>query len=102
MERRRELRNPPFSKLVRLLITHSDNRTAMREAERLAGLLRRTAREWGMSDADVIGPAPSYPPRLRNAWRWSIVVRAPEPRMLLDKIPVPPAWRVDVDPVHAA
>ena len=102
MERRRELQNPPFSKLVRLLIAHSDNRTAMREAERLAGLLRRTAREWGMSGADVIGPAPSYPPRLRNAWRWSIVVRAPEPRMLLDKISVPPAWRVDVDPVHVA
>ena len=100
MERRRELRNPPFSKLIRLLFGHSDNRTAAREAERLAGLLRRTAREWGMSDTDVIGPAPSYPPRVRNAWRWRIIVRAPEPRILLDKIAVPPAWRVDVDPVH--
>ena len=102
MERRRELRNPPFSKLVRLHIGHSDNRTAMREAERLAGLLRRTAREWGMSDASVVGPAPSYPPRVRNAFRWQLAVRAPEPRLLLDKIAVPPAWRVDVDPVHLA
>ena len=102
MERRRELRNPPFSKLVRLLIAHTDERTAAREADRLAGLLRRTAREWGMSEAEVIGPAPAYPPRVRNAWRRQIVVRAPEPRVLLDKVGVPPAWRVDIDPLRAA
>ena len=102
MERRRELRNPPFSKLVRLLIAHTDDRTAAREADRLAGLLRRTAREWGMSEAEVIGPAPAYPPRVRNVWRRQIVVRAPEPRVLLDKVAVPPAWRVDIDPGRAA
>lgn len=101
MEHRRAQGNPPFSRLVRLLYDgHSDRQTALKEAQLLAGRLRRTAREWDMRGVDVIGPAPTYPPRIRNAWRWQMLVRAAEPRVLLDKVSVPPSWRVDVDPVN--
>ena len=57
------------------------------------------AREWDMRDLDVIGPAPAYPPRLRRAWRWHLLVRAADPRLLLDRVRVPSGWWVDVDPV---
>ena len=101
MEHRRAQGNPPFSRLVRLLYDgHSDRRTAQNEAQQLAGRLRRTVREWDMRGVDVIGPAPTYPPRIRNAWRWQLLIRAPEPRLLLDKLSIPSAWRVDVDPVN--
>ncbi len=101
MEHRRTQGNPPFSRLVRLLYDgHSDRQTAFNEAQQLAWRLRRTAREWDMRGVDVIGPAPTYPPRVRNAWRWHLLVRAAEPRLLLDKVNVPPSWRVDVDPVN--
>ena len=101
MEHRRAQANPPFGRLVRLLYDgHSDKRTAQNEAQQLAGRLRRTAHEWDMRGVDVIGPAPTYPPRIRNAWRWQLLIRAAEPRMLLDKVSIPSAWRVDVDPVN--
>ena len=101
MEHRRAQGNPPFSRLVRLLYDgHSDRQTAFNEAQQLAGRLRRTAREWDIRNVDVVGPAPTYPPRIRNAWRWQLLIRAPEPRLLLDKLSIPSAWRVDVDPVN--
>ena len=101
MERRRAQGNPPFGRLVRLLYNgHSDNRVAQNEAQQLAGRLRRTMHEWDIRGVDIIGPAPTYPPRIRNAWRWQLLIRAAEPRMLLDKVSIPSTWRMDVDPVN--
>ena len=53
-----------------------------------------------MRDVDVVGPAPAYPPRVRGAWRWQVVLRASDPRLLLTKTSVPPHWTVDIDPVN--
>ena len=101
MEHRRTHANPPFSRLVRLTYDgHSDRRVALKEAQQLAGRLRQTVREWDMGGVDVIGPAPTYPPRIRNAWRWHLLIRASKPGLLLDKVSIPPSWRVDVDPVN--
>ncbi len=98
--RRRDLGNPPFNKLIRLRYAHANRGVAAAEASRFAGLLRRARREWDMKEAELVGPAPAYPPRQRNGWQWHIIVRAPEPRALLDKVGVPPAWRIDVDPAN--
>ena len=96
---RRVRGDPPFGRLIRLVFGHADETASQREAQRLAILLRRTARQWGISHVDVIGPAPTYPPRLRGIWRWHILLRGADPRLLLDKVPMPPNWAVDVDPV---
>ena len=96
---RRAQANPPLTRLVRLLFGHTDRDAARHEAARLANVLGRVIREWDMRGVDVVGPAPTYPPRVRNAWRWHLLVRAPDPRLLLDKVNVPPGWTVDVDPV---
>ncbi len=95
---RRSLGAPPYARLVKLSFAHTDEPTARREAQRVAVQLRREARAWGMTDEHVIGPAPAYPARLRGAWRWQLVVRGPEPRQLVDKVELPPAWVMDVDP----
>ena len=95
---RRSLGAPPYARLVKLSFAHTDEPTARREAQRVAVQLRREARAWGMTDEHVIGPAPAYPARLRGAWRWQLVVRGPDPRRLVDKVELPPAWVMDVDP----
>ena len=46
-EFRREQGNPPFSKLVRLLYTHTNSALCEREASRLAGLIRRQSEGMG-------------------------------------------------------
>ena len=54
---------------------------------------------WGMSDVEVLGPVPAYPPRLRGRYRWHIVLRGADPRALLDRTTLRSEWVVDVDPV---
>ena len=71
-------------------------------AERMAAALKRAAREWAISHVDVVGPAPAYPPRVRGLWRWHLLLRGDNPRLLLDKVLVPPNWLVDVDPLATA
>jgi primosomal protein N' (replication factor Y) len=100
IELRRAHGNPPVTKLVRLLFGHSQPNLALNEAQRVASGLRRAAREWDVADVDVVGPAPGYPPRVRGAWRWHLFVRGGDPRLLLDKVDLPPGWTVDVDPVN--
>ena len=97
---RRAQGNPPFGRLALLLFGHADPQSARAEAQRLAADLRGLARKWDMRDVDVVGPAPAYPPRVRGAWRWQVVLRASDPRLLLAKTSVPPHWTVDIDPVN--
>nr|ABZ09342.1 putative DEAD/DEAH box helicase [uncultured marine microorganism HF4000_APKG7H23] len=99
---RRAHRYPPFGRLVRLLFGHADAATSRQEAQRMAAALKRAAREWAISHVDVVGPAPAYPPRVRGLWRWHLLLRGDNPRLLLDKVLVPPNWLVDVDPVATA
>ena len=95
-------RYPPAGRLIRLLFTHADAIASRREANRMAVLLRRAARQWDIRRVDVVGPAPAYPPRLRRGWRWQLLLRGDNPRLLLDKVATPPNWMVDVDPMTVA
>jgi primosomal protein N' (replication factor Y) len=99
MAYRRVQSDPPLGRLIRLAFGHRDESASRREAQRLAKLLEREARQWGVSRVNVIGPAPAHPARLRGIWRWQILLRGADPRLLLDKVDLPPNWVVDVDPV---
>ena len=96
---RHSLNAPPFTRLARLTFATANEGAARREAQRLAAVLKREARAQGMRYTDVLGPAPPYPPRLRGLWRWRIIVRSPDPHRLLDAVPLPANWSVDIDPV---
>ena len=102
MAHRREQGNPPFSRLIRLLYNHANRARCEAEALRLAGLLRQEAESSGHSEIEVLGPTPGHPSRLRGRYRWQLILRGAEPRSLLDKVPVPQSWAVDVDPVGTA
>ncbi len=99
---RRAHRYPPLGQLIRLFFGHTDEAASRQEAHRMAATLKRLAREWGINRVDVIGPAPAYPARLRGVWRWHLLLRGNNPRLLLDKVTLPPNWVVDVDPVSTA
>ena len=99
---RRQQGNPPYAKLIRLLYAHTNVAMCEREAIRLCDLLRRERDSWGYHDTDVLGPTPGYPARLRGHYRWQLVLRGPNPRLLLDRASVPQGWVVDIDPVGIA
>jgi primosomal protein N' (replication factor Y) len=96
---RRSLGYPPFSRMARLLCIHASQREARQAAENVAGLLQAEIRRRGMESTRLIGPAPAPLERLRGRWRWQIEVLAPDPTELLNAVPLPPMWVVDVDPV---
>lgn len=101
---RREHHNPPFTRLVRFLYQHTNPGYAEREAHRLGITLRENLGSQGLSEVEVVGPAPAFPARVRGRYRWQLLLRVPPtPAVgipaLLASLSAPPTWIVDVDPV---
>lgn len=96
---RRERLDPPFRRLALLRFRHTNATYAQREAGRLATLLRQACAARGLTEVDIVGPAPSYPHREKGHYHWHILVRAPDPLTLLRPLSLPRGWSVDIDPV---
>jgi len=99
IEYRREQRNPPFSRLVHMIYLHTNEGACQKEAQRFAGALRSAAYGQGLTDIDLIGPAPAHPQRVRGRYRWHLIIRGRNPHALLGTVTIPKGWTVDVDPV---
>jgi primosomal protein N' (replication factor Y) (superfamily II helicase) len=70
LERRRALRYPPFSHLVRVEVAATDQWLAQTSAERIAGALEQAI----PADTELLGPAPRF--RLRGRHRRQLVLKA--------------------------
>ena len=99
MAYRRQQGNPPYSRLIRLLFTHTNQAKCEADAIKLASKLRQTQAEWDITGTEILGPMPAFPTRLRGRYRWHIILRGANPRALLDKVDLPKGWVVDIDPV---
>ncbi len=89
---------PPFSRLVRLLFSHTNAAFAAEEARRLAEELRTRAA--GVPGIRIDGPMPPQVPRIRGRHRWSILLRGDDPAEVVRSLEeLPPGWVVDVDPL---
>ena len=99
IEFRRSYSNPPFSRLIHMVYQHTNAASAQTEAERMGRILRRDAYAAGLGDLDVVGPAPSFPERVRGRYRWHIVLRGRDIRTFLEAVALPQGWTLDVDPV---
>ncbi len=69
---RREAGYPPFFRLVALRFAGPDEGAVERVARRLAD----RARAGGVEGLEVLGPAPQALGRLRNAYRWHLLLRS--------------------------
>jgi primosomal protein N' (replication factor Y) (superfamily II helicase) len=80
LERRRALRYPPFSHLVRIEVSCAEAGRAGGAIERVAERLSATA----PAGAEVLGPAPRF--RLRGRHRRQLLVKAPERAPAVDAV----------------
>jgi len=95
---------PPYTGLVRFVIATSDHARTAELAEQVASWLRRASTERLDGALTVLGPAPCPLMRLKGKWRWHVLVKSAEPRVLGRVVR---AWRakahravtVDRDPV---
>ena len=96
---RRQLNNPPFTRLASLVYTHTNDALCHREAERMKRLLIDERDAKGIADLSLIGPAPAFIHRLRGRFRWQLILRGSDPSTFLSQISIPQGWAVDIDPV---
>ncbi len=96
---RRDMGYPPFRRLIRLEFRSTSPESAGREAERAAAMLRAKIGERGLSGTEMIGPAPGFFGRINRQYRWHLLLRGPDPAVLLDDVPIGRGWSVDVDPL---
>jgi primosomal protein N' (replication factor Y) len=99
IEFRQRLGYPPFGRLARLIFAHTNERYAQEQSAQMVRHLCGERDRRGLPNLDVLGPGPSFVPRLRGRWRWQVVVRGQNPTELLAEVAFPRGWTVDIDPV---
>ena len=99
IEFRRRQGDPPFSQLVHLIYQDPDLNACQQQATGMARRLRGKVSTHGLTDVEVIGPAPGTPERLRGRHRWHMVLRGRNLTAFLEEVKFPQGWTVDVDPV---
>jgi primosomal protein N' (replication factor Y) len=73
---------PPTVGLARFVAAAEDPGTAQQAAERVAAWLRRANAERLGGALTVLGPAPCPIGRLKDRWRWHVLVKSAEPRAI--------------------
>lgn len=97
---RQEQRYPPFKRLALLQFHGPGAERSRKAANDLTERLHRHVERQGLPAVEIIGPTPSYVRRVRNQFRWHILLRAHDPAAVLRPLlPLPQGWRVDIDPV---
>lgn len=108
---RRQMTYPPFGRLIRFIYTHTNQTTCRNAAHTFAtnletvvsNMLQKTTTAY-----KIIGPAPAFFQRLRNRWRWHILLCIASeshldpatPSHILAELAPPAGWIIDVDPMH--
>ena len=91
---------PPFQPLIRLLYADVQTQRAQREATAYAQALTQERARAGLAGVTVLGPVSSYFRRVRGRFRWQVLLKGTEGRVLLHRRPPPRGWMVEVDPLH--
>ncbi len=95
---RRQLRNPPFTRLACLVYSHTNDAQCQRQAEGMKRLLTQEMDSQGIA-IELIGPAPAFIHRLRGRFRWQLILRGSDLSAFLSPITLPQGWTVDIDPL---
>ncbi|HPX65008.1 MAG TPA: primosomal protein N' [Anaerolineaceae bacterium] len=85
---RRELNYPPFSRLTRLIVQDRNQTLAQSKAEELAIELKEKIAWMGLKRTTLIGPSSCYYEKMAGKFRWQIIVRGPNPNVILEDIPL--------------
>jgi len=96
---RRQLRNPPFTRLACLVYSHTNDARCQRQAEGMKRLLTQEIDSQGIAGIELIGPAPAFIHRLRGRFRWQLILRGSDLSEFLSRIDFPHGWTVDIDPL---
>lgn len=88
---------PPFRYLLKLTATYKTEAAAIKNAQQLA----RTLRQHLPRDVKLLGPTPAFYERVRNTYRWQIVLQSPKRQYLVEALAHLPQthWQFELDPI---
>lgn len=94
---RRRATFPPFCYLLRLTAVYKTEAGAIRASRALMGVLRENLPR----SVTIFGPAPAFYERLRDTYRWQIVLKSPRRADLVSVLSLlpPKGWQAELDPV---
>lgn len=87
---------PPFLFLLKLTCSFKTEAAAIRNAQTLA----RTLRQHAPATVEILGPTPSFYERLRDQYRWQLIIKSSKRSdlvALLEHLP-PAHWQFELDP----
>ncbi len=98
IKQRRATDFPPFTHLLKLVCTYKTESVAIKNSKKLADKLRQLAPD----NMTILGPTPAFYERVRDTYRWQIVIKSPhrtDLQELLKQLP-PTHWQFELDPTN--
>lgn len=95
LSERRRAKFPPFVYLLKLTCVYKTEVAAIRAARSLATELRQIMD----SDCEILGPTPCFYERVRDTYRWQLIIKSPHRsklQILAKSIPAT-HWQIDLD-----
>ena len=94
---RKRAQFPPFCYLLRLMAVYKTEAGAIRSSRALVASLRSSL----PAHIEILGPAPAFYERLRDTYRWQIILKSSRRDELVAALAlVPPTgWQSELDPV---
>lgn len=96
ISQRQKTNFPPFTYLLKLTCVYKTEAAAIKNAKNLAELLKSYPKK-----IDIFGPTPAFYERVRDTYRWQIVVKSSRRQYLLELLTLlpPTHWQYELDPV---
>ncbi len=97
LDERKRAYFPPFCFLLKITCTYKSEAASIRASRELARILKKHISD----DMQILGPAPAFYERVRDSYRWQLVVKSPrrgDLAKLVQYIP-PTHWQYELDPV---
>ncbi len=96
ISQRQKTNFPPFAYLLKLTCIYKTEAAAIKNSKKLADLLKTKS-----NNIEILGPTPAFYERLRDTYRWQIVIKSPRRQELLNLLEFLPSthWQYELDPV---
>jgi primosomal protein N' (replication factor Y) len=78
VELRRELSYPPFAKLIRIMLSFRSKEIIKDTIKEISERIKKI----GLDGVEVLGPAPAPIEKIRNLWRWHLILKGKNARSL--------------------
>ena len=97
LDERRRNHFPPFTHLLKLTCVYKTEAAAIKNTQKL---LKELAPKLH-ADVQILGPTPAFYERVRDTYRWQLIVKSPKRQHLIDALQHVPSthWQTELDPI---